>query len=123
VILPPVVIPGRFRACVFGVDGLLIDSEPVWAGAQTLMYSRRGVEYTDHDRRAVIGVSTDVALTHFTLRLGAPPSARAAIHSELLGLVRSEYLAGPRARPGAVELVTRLWGRVPLLLRRTTPES
>ena len=110
----PLELPGRFRAAVFDMDGLLLDSEPGWERAEIELHARRGLPYTEEDRRASLGRSVGEVVTTFTRRFGLPPSDEPAVRRELMDLVRAEYRAGHPPRPGAVELVERLDGRMPL---------
>ncbi|HSO28337.1 MAG TPA: hypothetical protein VLS28_00400, partial [Candidatus Sulfomarinibacteraceae bacterium] len=37
-------LPGRFRAVVFDMDGLLVDSEPLWHRAEARLLRERGLD-------------------------------------------------------------------------------
>ena len=47
------------RAVIFDMDGLLVDSEPVWNDARKWMADQAGRPWTADDHRAVMGVSTE----------------------------------------------------------------
>ena len=47
------------RAVIFDMDGLLVDSEPVWDAARKWMADRAGKPWSRLDHDAVMGVSTD----------------------------------------------------------------
>jgi len=63
------------EAIIFDMDGLLIDSEPVWDQARSLMAREAGIEWNSDDHRAVMGVSTGEWVEYMTkrLRLTMPP--------------------------------------------------
>ena len=46
------------EAVIFDMDGLLIDSEPVWDRARADMAARLGQSWGKRDHQAVMGVST-----------------------------------------------------------------
>jgi HAD superfamily hydrolase (TIGR01509 family) len=117
---PPIELPGRFRAAVFDMDGLLLDSEAGWERAEAELFARRGLVYTEAERRATLGSSMDRVVPVFTRRFGLAPSDEAAIGRELMELVREEYAAGQPPRPGAIELVERLRGRLPMAVASNT---
>ena len=49
------VLPGRFRAAVFDMDGLLLDSEPLWNDAERELLERHGDDFSDADMEASHG--------------------------------------------------------------------
>lgn len=115
--------PHRYRAVIFDMDGLLLDTEVVWQEAEERLFAAHGEVFTREDKLAVIG--TDFAWTarYFAERLGKPPDAGPALVEEMVmsmyGLLQQE-VAG---RPGALELVARLRGRVPLALASNSPRK
>ena len=110
----PFRLPGPFGAALFDLDGLLIDSEPLWARAEAAVVEARGGRLTREDRLATIGRSIGASLEIYAERLGLAPGSVPAMRVELvermLGLLATEG----RAQPGAVELVGALAGRLPL---------
>jgi HAD superfamily hydrolase (TIGR01509 family) len=116
-------LPGRFRAVVFDLDGLLLDTEPGWHRAEAELLRRHGGVYTDADEAATLGWSVDATVRRYAGRLGLSDDAAAPLTAELFELVEGEYSGTIPMRPGAAELVTRLRGRVPLGLASNTARS
>lgn len=106
-------LPGRFRAAVFDMDGLLIDSEPLWARAEAALLAGHGGEMTEADRLATFGRSISASVMVHAVRLGIPEAA-AELRAELIERVRVLYATEAIVMPGAAELVERLHGRIPL---------
>jgi HAD superfamily hydrolase (TIGR01509 family) len=106
----------RYRAVVFDMDGLLLDTEVLWQRAEAELFRRHGAEYTIADALAVMGTSFDVTARYFAERLGQPAERGAALVDELRVLMLEELRREVNARPGAVELVERLRSRIPLAL-------
>ena len=116
-------LPGRFRAIVFDLDGLLLDTEPGWHRAEAELLRRHGVAYTDADETATLGWSLHDTLGRYLPRLGLGTDAVPLLTAELIDLVRLEYVGAVAARPGAPELVSRLRGHVPLGIASNTARS
>ena len=98
----------RFRAVVFDMDGLLLDTETLWHRAEVELFRRHGGEFTWDDKMAVIGTSFDITARYFSERLGQAPERGAVLVAEMIDLMHDELRRQVDARPGAVELVERL---------------
>ena len=114
------VLPGRFRAVVFDLDGLLLDTEPGWHRAEAELLRRHGAAYTEADETATLGWSLEATIRRYLPRLGLGEEAMPRLSSELLELVEGEYAGEVASRPGAGELVQALRGRVPLAVASNT---
>ena len=112
------VLPGRFRAALFDMDGLLLDSEPLWVAAETELLARHGERFTEADREATHGRALAESVAAYADRLGGVDGA--ALEVELLELMRVRYAAGAPLRPGARSLVRGLVGRVRLGVASST---
>jgi HAD superfamily hydrolase (TIGR01509 family) len=101
-------LTGRYRAVVFDMDGLLLDTETLWHAAETDLFARHGGEFTWDDKMAVIGTSYDFTSVYFADRLGLPREQGPALVTEMLELMHERIRRAVDARPGAVELIARL---------------
>jgi HAD superfamily hydrolase (TIGR01509 family) len=111
----------RFRAVVFDMDGLLLDTEVVWQRAEEELFRRHGEVFTMEDKLAVIGTSAEHAAAYFARRLGQPRDHGPALVDELMASMHQELQEQVGGRPGAVELVERLRGRTRLGLASNSP--
>ncbi|MFN8629730.1 MAG: HAD family phosphatase [Chloroflexota bacterium] len=111
-------LPGRFRAVLFDMDGLLIDSEPLWADAEGELLELHGDRLTEADRTATHGRAMADSAKVYAARL--PGTTAAALEAELLELMRRRYLAGAPLHRGAAELVRALVGKVRLGVATST---
>jgi HAD superfamily hydrolase (TIGR01509 family) len=91
------------QAVIFDLDGLLVDSEPVWFRVRTEMFGRFGLEWTDDDQRALMGRSTATWIEYVDRKLEGRLQAR-EIERETLNAMVSQYRTGNVAlMPGAQE--------------------
>lgn len=116
-------LPGRFRAVVFDMDGLLLDTEGLWQKAEARLLANYGHEFTDADAIASIGRGFEEVIADYTARAGLPPDREPDLRAELLDLTRAQFVSGVAFRPGGRELVHRLRGRVPIALASNTPRT
>ena len=119
-------LPGPWRAVCFDLDGLLVDTEPMWMDAKEELFTRLGLAFDVADQAAVFGASEVQAAAYFTRRMGLPESETETerVRVEYLELVRTrlEEREIP-IRPGAREMLTSLRGRVPVALVTNTRRS
>jgi HAD superfamily hydrolase (TIGR01509 family) len=111
----------RYRAVVFDLDGLLLETEVLWHRAEQRLFARHGAELTFEDKLTVMGTSAAFTGEFFARRLGYGAEQAAPLIREVIELMHEELQAGVAARPGAVELVEQLRGRVPLGLASNSP--
>ena len=103
-------LSGRYRAVIFDMYGLLLDTETLGHAAETELFERHGVAFTWDDKLAVMGTSFAFTADYFADRLGVPRSAGPGLVHELIRLMHERVKRQVEARPGAVELVDRLQG-------------
>jgi len=113
-----------FEAVIFDMDGLLIDSEPLWWRAEMEVLQALGVPLTEEMCLETMGTRVDEMVAHWYARFpwagpGVEETARA-----VLDAVRRLILAEGKAMPGAVEIVRQLnsEGRV-LAVASSSPGS
>jgi HAD superfamily hydrolase (TIGR01509 family) len=116
-----VLLPDRYRAVVFDMDGLLLDTELLWHRAETELFARHGAEFSWDDKMAVIGSSFSFTANYFADRLGLPTEQGPTLVDEMVSLMEAELREQVDSRPGAVELVERLRGRTRLGLASNSP--
>ena len=111
----------RFRAVVFDMDGLLLDTEVAWQRAEEDLFRRHGETFSMDDKLAVIGTSAEQTAEYFAQRLNQPADRGPALVDELMAAMHEELKVQVAGRPGAIELVERLRGRTRLGLASNSP--
>ena len=113
----PLALPGRFRAAVFDMDGLLLDSEPMWHAAERELLERHGDTFSEADLVASHGRALVDTAVAYADRLGL---TAAAIEQEIGEIMLAHYLAGTPLHDGARALVDGLAGRIPMAVASNT---
>jgi HAD superfamily hydrolase (TIGR01509 family) len=110
------------EAVVFDLDGVLIDSEPVWEQVRREVVASRGGHWDADTQDRLMGMSTGEWSRYLSSDLGVELSP-----TGVAGLVIAEMAARYREHlplmPGAVEAVERLAFRWPLGLASSAPRS
>ncbi|MEP6952724.1 MAG: HAD family phosphatase [Solirubrobacteraceae bacterium] len=95
----------RPAAVLFDNDGLTLDTEPIWTGAEEVLFARYGAEFTMDHKRYILGSSPAVAAVKLEEILGQPGQVLTA---ELYELTISAFADGVEPMPGALELIAAL---------------
>jgi mannitol-1-/sugar-/sorbitol-6-/2-deoxyglucose-6-phosphatase len=97
-------------AIIFDMDGLLIDSEPLWRIAEIETLSAVGVPITEEDAVATTGLRTDEVVELWYARYPWPTPPRkeieARIITRLISLVREQGSVMPGAREALAAVST-----------------
>lgn len=92
------------KAIIFDLDGLLIDSEPVWDKARADLAAGVGKEWNKEDHKAVMGVSTQEWVDYMIRRLELAQSPQ-EVQEEVINRVAAIYAGGIPFVPGAIRAV------------------
>ncbi len=108
-------------AVIFDLDGVLIDSEPIWSEVRRSFVESNGGHWAaDADRRMMGMASMEWAdYLHRDLGVAMPPEQ---IVTEVVGQMVARYDHDLPLLPGATEAVARLAARWPLGLASSSPE-
>ena len=95
------------QAVLWDMDGLLVDTEPLWTLAEHELAARLGGVFTAELKAAIVGTRLDVAVPRFLQHLGHPVTAAAVEENAAWLLARMvELYASPLPlRPGAAALL------------------
>ncbi|WP_432875516.1 HAD family hydrolase [Kribbella sp. CA-245084] len=106
-------------AVVFDLDGVLIDSEPLWDDVRRGVVASAGRDWPADATEALQGMSTPEWSAYLT-DIGVPGSAEEVATRVIDGMVE-RYRSHLPLLPGAVEAVQRLASRWPLGLASSSP--
>lgn len=110
------------KAVVWDMDGLLIDSEPVWNEARKRMAAEHGVAWNKQDHYNVMGVSTQEWVDYMIERIGLtmpPDEVEAAIIDQMVAIYEEEI----PFRENAVEKIQWLASKYPSCIASGSPRK
>jgi len=108
-------------AVVFDMDGILIESEPIWDKVRRRMAAEDGLPWPDSSTSIMMGLSTREWAEHMTDVIGIPGTWEEVAHRTIDGLAGEYASGGLPVLPGAVEAVRRMAGLVPTAITSSSP--
>jgi HAD superfamily hydrolase (TIGR01509 family) len=111
---------GTVDAVVFDMDGVLVDSEPVWEQVRRAVVDEYGGRWQPDTQRRLMGMSTPEWAAYLSgeLGVGLPADGVATLVIERMAARYAEHLP---LLPGAVAAVRRMADRWPLGLASSSP--
>jgi HAD superfamily hydrolase (TIGR01509 family) len=108
------------KAVVFDLDGVLVDSEPVWEQVRRGLVTERGGHWTPDAQRAIMGMSTPEWAAYLSqdLGVGLPPDQVATL---VIDRMAARYAEHVPLMDGAVDAVHRIGARWPLGVASSSP--
>jgi len=110
------------KAVVFDLDGLLVDSEPVWFKVRAKMFQRFGMVWTDDDQKALMGRNTKSWIDYVESKLEGKLSRVEVVNETLEGMVRNYETHKVRVMPGAGHALDYCTERFTLGLASGSPQ-
>ncbi len=111
-----------FQAIIFDMDGLLVDSEPIWQEVAIDIFATVGVPLTPEICQESTGLGTEAFVKHIYARFPWEHKSEEQIGDEILALAHVRIGADAREMPGATELVRYFYEQnIPLAVASASP--
>jgi HAD superfamily hydrolase (TIGR01509 family) len=99
---------GELRGVLFDMDGLLVDSEPIWFEVESSVMSRLGGSWDESDQAALVGGSLQRSLDYLLAKASRPVSRDVVAGWMVDGMVELLGTRPLRVMPGARELLAEV---------------
>jgi len=112
-----------YSAIFFDMDGLLVDSEPLWLISETQMMAEYGYEWLEADQAACLGGPLDRVGNYMSGLIGGKRDGN-SLTLEIIERMVDRFKGDLPFMPGAIELLDDLTAHgVPLTLVSASPRS
>lgn len=113
----------RVEAVIFDMDGVLIDSEPLWEETEKILLRSRGIEYNPEYRSSILGLNQHDSAFLLKSRFGLVESIDKIITSRIKILL-SLYEDKLDLKPGIMDLLWHLnSGSITIGLASSSPSN
>jgi HAD superfamily hydrolase (TIGR01509 family) len=104
----PESLPGELLGVLFDMDGLLVDTEPLWFEVESGVMARLGGSWGPSDQAALVGGSLNRSLDYLLGKATRPASRETVARWMLEGMVALLRTRPVPVMPGARELISEV---------------
>ena len=121
--MPTDALTDFYSAVFFDMDGLLVDSEPLWLISETQMMAENGYQWLASDQAACLGGPLDRVGEYMSGLIGGKRDGN-SLTLEIIDRMVEKFKGDLPFMPGAIELINDLRAHgVPLTLVSASPRS
>ena len=98
----------ELQAVLFDMDGLLVDTEPLWLEVETEVMARLGAGWTEADQEQLLGGSLERTVAYLLSKATRPVAPELVAEWMMDGIVACVGRGGVPVQPGARELLAEV---------------
>jgi mannitol-1-/sugar-/sorbitol-6-/2-deoxyglucose-6-phosphatase len=106
----------KTEGIIFDMDGLLIDSEPLWRKSIILNFSQVGIHLTEEQCKITMGYRLSEVVSYWKKVHASLDFSIEETEKNILSTVKQLVLSEGKMMPGALETIYKLKGHFPLAL-------
>ncbi|TNF65855.1 MAG: hexitol phosphatase HxpB [Gammaproteobacteria bacterium] len=95
-------------AVIFDMDGVIIDSEPLWRKAEIEIFKQIGLNLTDDQCRETKGLRMDLMVNYWYQKAATPSISKSEIAASLIQRVSQLIYNSANPMPGLITLMQQL---------------
>jgi HAD superfamily hydrolase (TIGR01509 family) len=112
-----------YRAIIFDMDGLMVDSEPIYWDVARRLAKQHGTSVTDETLRHMMGRSRIDSMRIFAEECGISAASAQQLLDEREHLMLQRYAAGVEPMPGLLPILQRFHGQLRLAVATSSPRK
>jgi HAD superfamily hydrolase (TIGR01509 family) len=101
-------VPKELEAVLFDMDGLLVDTEPLWLETETEVMSRLGASWTEEDQKHLLGGSMEQTVGYLLARARRPAPPGEVARWMMDGMLKRASEGRVVVQPGARALLAEI---------------
>jgi HAD superfamily hydrolase (TIGR01509 family) len=101
-------VPKELEAVLFDMDGLLVDTEPLWFETETEVMARLGAPWTVEDQERLLGGSMEHTVGYLLAKATRPATPPEVARWMMDGMLSRAAAGRVMVRPGARELLAEV---------------
>jgi len=96
------------KAVIFDMDGVLVDTEPLWSRGDKEFFKKRGIKYNDEFKAEIIGRPPKTVARFYKNKFNLKEPVSEIIRDRL-EIIHNLYKSKISAKPGALNLIKQLY--------------
>lgn len=117
-------VNNKYKALIFDMDGVIIDSEPYWRIAEKECFLPLGYTLRDEDFKFTTGLKTSEVVAYRIREFGLDPNLQSKLERQILDIVKEYIRKEGKRKEGLTELLSWVDSqKIPRIIATSSPEE